>query len=152
MPPESGVPARIVRFATFEVDLQAREVRKGGLKLRLYGQPFEILAMLLAQPGELVSREQFRERLWPTDTFVDFDHGVNTAINRLRDALGDSADNPRFIETLPRRGYRFIAPVESNAPAEQASAPVSPAVPETQPVLATDAGNAPHKGKKFAWI
>src|SRR5271166_6182322 len=120
MAPENGPPPRVIRFATFAVDLPTRELRKSGLKLRLHGQPFEVLAMLLEKPGELVSREQLRERLWPTDTFVDFDHGVNTAINRLREALGDSADNPRFIETLPRRGYRFIAPVESSAPPAQA--------------------------------
>src|SRR5215469_4294056 len=115
MAPGNGPSPRIVRFATFEVDLEARELRKNGRKLKLQGQPFEVLAMLLERPGELVGRERLRERLWSTDTFVDFDHGVNTAINRLREALGDSADNPRFIETLPRRGYRFIAPVESSA-------------------------------------
>jgi predicted ATPase/DNA-binding winged helix-turn-helix (wHTH) protein len=113
MAPENGPTPRILRFATFEVDLQARELRKNGLKLKLHGQPFEVLGMLLERPGQVVNREQLRERLWPTDTFVDFDHGVNTAINRLREALGDSADNPRFIETLPRRGYRLIAPIES---------------------------------------
>jgi TolB-like protein/Flp pilus assembly protein TadD len=122
MAPENGPPPRILRFATFEVDLQARELRKNGLKLKLHGQPFEVLAMLLERPGEMVNREQLRERLWPTDTFVDFDHGVNTAINRLRDALGDSADNPRFIETLPRRGYRFIVPVTQVAPVHAARA------------------------------
>src|SRR5215472_16098151 len=122
MAPENGPSPRIIRFATFELDLQARELRKNGLKLKFHGQPFEVLAMLLERPGKLVSREQLRERLWPTDTFVDFDHGVNTAINRLREALGDSADNPRFIETLPRRGYRFIAPVEPGTGVVQAAA------------------------------
>src|SRR5215469_3693141 len=112
MAPENGPKPGILRFATLEVDLQARELRKNGLKLRLHGQPFQVLAMLLETPSEVVNREQLRERLWPTDTFVDFDHGVNTAINHLREALGDSADNPRFIETLPRREYRFIAPIE----------------------------------------
>ncbi|HET7106809.1 MAG TPA: winged helix-turn-helix domain-containing protein [Candidatus Acidoferrum sp.] len=148
MPSESGVPARIVRFATFEVDLQSGELRKNGLKLKLHGQPFAVLAMLLERPGELVSREQLRERLWPTDTFVDFDHGVNTAINRLRESLGDSADNPRFVETLPRRGYRFIGSVEPSAPAPQTSLTVNPAVPETPPAPA----EPPRKYKKLAWI
>jgi TolB-like protein/DNA-binding winged helix-turn-helix (wHTH) protein/tetratricopeptide (TPR) repeat protein len=129
MAPENGPLPRIVRFATFAVDMQTGELRKSGLKLKLHGQPFEVLAMLLEKPGEVVGREQLRERLWPTDTFVDFDHGVNTAINRLREALGDSADNPRFIETLPRRGYRFIAPVESSAPPAQTAPPVEAAKP-----------------------
>jgi TolB-like protein/DNA-binding winged helix-turn-helix (wHTH) protein/Tfp pilus assembly protein PilF len=105
----------MVRFATFEVDLNARELRKGGAKIKVHGQPFEVLAMLLERPGEIVPREDFKQKLWPTDTFVDFDHGVNTAINRLREALGDSAENPRFVETIPRRGYRFIGPVEPTA-------------------------------------
>lgn len=152
MAPENGPRPRILRFATFEVDLQARELRKNGLKLKLQGQPFEVLAMLLERPGELVGREQLRERLWPTDTFVDFDHGVNTAINRLREALGDSADNPRFIETLPRRGYRFLASVESNAPALPASPPVASVVPETLPVPGKESGASPQDRKRFVWI
>jgi TolB-like protein/DNA-binding winged helix-turn-helix (wHTH) protein len=152
MAPENGPPPRIIRFATFAVDLQTRELHKNGLKLRLHGQPFEVLAMLLEKPSEVVGREQLRERLWPTDTFVDFDHGVNTAINRLREALGDSADNPRFIETLPRRGYRFIAPVEPSAGVAHAAAPVSAAVPETPPAAATEADGASSKLKNFVWI
>ena len=115
MATESTSRIRIVRFGTFEADLDARELRKSGVKIKLHGQPFELLAMLLERPSEVVPREDLRQRLWPTDTFVDFDHGVNTAVNRLREALGDSAENPRFIETVPRRGYRFIAPVESHA-------------------------------------
>jgi TolB-like protein/DNA-binding winged helix-turn-helix (wHTH) protein/tetratricopeptide (TPR) repeat protein len=152
MAPENGPLPRIIRFATFAVDLQTRELRKGGLKLKLHGQPFEVLAMLLEKPGEVVGREQLRERLWPTDTFVDFDHGVNTAINRLREALGDSADNPRFIETLPRRGYRFIASVEPGASVAQVAVPVSAAVPETPIAAGTQARGASHKWKHFAWI
>ena len=112
MATEPTTRSRIVRFGTFEADLTTRELRKGGLRIKLQGQPFEILVMLLERPGELVTREDLQQRLWPTDTFVDFDHGVNAAINRLREALGDSADAPRFVETLPRRGYRFIAQVE----------------------------------------
>jgi TolB-like protein/DNA-binding winged helix-turn-helix (wHTH) protein/Tfp pilus assembly protein PilF len=103
---------RNVRFGVFEADLEAGELRKHGLRLKLSEQPFQILAMLVARPGEIVSREVLRERLWPSDTFVDFDHGLNNAVMRLREVLGDSSDHPRFIETLPRRGYRFIAPVE----------------------------------------
>jgi len=102
--------AQVVRFATFEVDLQAGEVRKAGLKLKFGGQPFQVLAILLEQPGAIVTREELQKRLWP-DTFVDVDHNLNTAINKIREALGDSAENPRFVETLPRRGYRFIASV-----------------------------------------
>jgi DNA-binding winged helix-turn-helix (wHTH) protein/Tfp pilus assembly protein PilF len=102
---------RILRFGTFEVNLRSGELRKNGLRIKLHGQPFEVLTMLLEQPGQVVTREELRLRLWPTDTFVNFDHGVNTAINKLREALGDSADNPRFVETLPRRGYRLLPDV-----------------------------------------
>jgi DNA-binding winged helix-turn-helix (wHTH) protein len=98
----------LVRFGTFEVDLRAGELRKAGVKLRLTGQPFQVLAILLETPGKLVSREELQKRLWP-DTFVDVDHNLNTAINRIREVLGDSAESPRFVETLPRRGYRFVA-------------------------------------------
>ena len=115
MATESTARSRIVRFGIFETDLSTRELRKGGVRIKLHGQPFEVLALLLERPGEVIAREEFRQRLWPTDTFVDFDHGVNTAINRLREALGDSAESPRFVETLSRRGYRFIAPVDSEA-------------------------------------
>jgi len=106
--------ANVVRFANFELDLDAGELRKNGIRLKLSGQPFQVLAILLEQPGAIVTREQLRKRLWP-DTFVDFDHNLNSAINRIREALGDSAESPRFLETLPRRGYRFIAPVEGAA-------------------------------------
>ena len=102
------------KFGTFEVDLRARELRKGGIRIRLQDQPFEILAMMLDRPGEVVTREELSQRLWPSGTFVDFEHSLNAAVKRLRAALGDEADNPRFVETLHRRGYRFIAPVESS--------------------------------------
>jgi TolB-like protein/DNA-binding winged helix-turn-helix (wHTH) protein/Tfp pilus assembly protein PilF len=124
MTTEPSARARTVRFGTFEADLGTRELRKGGMRIKLQGQPFEVLAMLLERPGEVVPREELQQRLWPTDTFVDFDHGVNTAINRLREALGDSAENPRFVETLPRRGYRFIAPLEP-----QVGVPITSGVP-----------------------
>lgn len=100
------------RFGVFEVSLSAFELRKHGIRVRLRGQPFEVLGLLLQQPGEIVTREQLRACLWPTDTFVDFEHGLNTAVKKLRAALGDSPENSRYIETIPRHGYRFIAPVE----------------------------------------
>jgi len=107
---EARSPA-ILRFGPFEVDVRAGELRKQGVRIKLQDQPFHVLTALLRQPGEVVTREALRSQNWPADTFVDFDNSLNTAINKLREALGDSADNPRFIETLPRRGYRFIAPV-----------------------------------------
>jgi TolB-like protein/Tfp pilus assembly protein PilF len=103
----------VIHFGVFEADLRAGELRRNGLKVKLQEQPFQILAMLLKRPGEIVTREEVRARLWSADTFVDFDHGLNSAIQRLRDALGDSAENPGFVETVARRGYRFIAPVAS---------------------------------------
>ena len=128
MKPDLTLPARRYRFGVFEVDLRSGELRKAGIRIRLQSQPFEVLLMLLTQPGEIVTREELQKKLWPTDIFVDFDHGMNTAINKLRDALSDSADTPRYIETLPRRGYRFIAPVESTAWAEAEIVNVLPAV------------------------
>src|SRR5260221_9379666 len=108
----SEVPSfKIQRFGVFEVDLRSGELRKQGVRIKLQEQPFHVLTVLLQRPGEVVTREELRNQNWPADTFVDFDNSLNTAINKLREALGDSADNPRFIETLPRRGYRFIAPV-----------------------------------------
>src|SRR5258708_3215438 len=105
-------PADVLRFGVFEVDVRAGELRKKGVRIKLQDQPFQVLAVLLQHPGEVVTREELRSQNWPADTFVDFDNGLNTAINKLREALGDSADSPRFIETLPRRGYRFIASVD----------------------------------------
>ena len=101
-----------VRFGVFEVDLRAGELRKHGLRIRLQEQPFQVLEMLLLKPREVVTRDELRNKLWPADTFVDFDHGLNKAINKIRDALGDSAENPRFVETVARRGYRFIVDVK----------------------------------------
>jgi cholera toxin transcriptional activator len=105
---------RFVRFGVFELDLAAGELRKSGAKLRLQEQPFQVLALLLERPGDVITREEIRQKLWPADTFVDFDHSLNTAVNKLRETLGDSASNPRYIETLARRGYRFIAPVQNS--------------------------------------
>ena len=118
--------ARIVRFGIFEVDLNASELRKHGLRLKLPEQPFQILAMLLERPGEIITRDELRNRLWQTDTFVDFDHGLNNAVMRLREVLGDSSDSPRFVETIPRRGYRFIAHVDEVFPSSPAPAAHEP--------------------------
>ena len=106
----------LVRFSVFELDLHTRELRKNGVRLKLQDQSFQILQALLERPGELVTREELRQRIWDDDTFVDFDQGLNRAVNKLREALGDGAAAPRFIETLPRRGYRFIAPVAEPNP------------------------------------
>jgi cholera toxin transcriptional activator len=106
---------RIARFGVFELDLAAGELRKSGAKLRLQEQPFQVLALLLERAGDVVTRDELRQKLWPSDTFVDFDHSLNTAVNKLRETLGDSASSPRYIETLARRGYRFIVPVQTDA-------------------------------------
>jgi TolB-like protein/DNA-binding winged helix-turn-helix (wHTH) protein/Flp pilus assembly protein TadD len=110
--PTLATAARVLRFDSFELDLRSGELRKRGVKLRLQGQPLQLLAILLQSPGNLVTREELRSQLWPADTFVDFDHSLHNAVGRIREALSDSAEIPRFIETLPRRGYRFIATVE----------------------------------------
>src|SRR6266852_3233055 len=107
---EARSPA-ILRFGTFEVDARSGELRKQGVRIKLQDQPFHVLTALLRQPGEVVTRDELRAQIWPDDTFVDFDNSLNTSVNKVREALADSADSPRFIETLPRRGYRFIAPV-----------------------------------------
>ncbi len=102
---------RQFRFGAFEVNEAVGELRKNGIRIKLHAQPFQILVMLLERPSELVTREEMRRRLWDEDTFVDFDHGLNTAVNKLREALGDLASQPRHIETVPGKGYRFLAPV-----------------------------------------
>jgi TolB-like protein/DNA-binding winged helix-turn-helix (wHTH) protein len=117
---ETPVPVlNVFRFGVFEVDLQSSELRKSGIKLKLQDQPLQVLIALLEKPSVVVGREELRKKLWDADTFVDFEHSLGTAINKIREALGDSAENPRFIETLPRRGYRFIAPVTSVSAADQ---------------------------------
>src|SRR5258707_865801 len=113
---ETAQPALPKRFGTFEFDPLARQLRKHGHTIRLHGQPLEILGLLLEHPAEVVLREDLRAKLWPEDTFVDFEHSLNAAVNKLREALGDDANSPRFIETVPRRGYRFIAPIEGALP------------------------------------
>jgi DNA-binding winged helix-turn-helix (wHTH) protein/TolB-like protein len=117
-------PAETIRFGAFELDLRAGELRKDGARIKLHNQPFQVLTLLIEHPGQIVTREELRQKLWGSDTFVDFDVGLNSAIKKLRDALGDAADAPRFIETVPRRGYRFIglqirkpaAPLRSRVP------------------------------------
>lgn len=110
-PPQTG---RRFRFGVFEADTATGELRKSGIRLRLQDQPFQVLVLMLERPGEILTRDELRQKLWPEGTFVDFDHSLNSIINKLRDVLGDSANNPRFIETLARRGYRFVAPVSLN--------------------------------------
>src|SRR5277367_490497 len=117
-----------VRFGPFEANLPTGELFSNGKRIRVPAQSFQVLQMLLDHPGDLVTREQLRSLLWPSDTFVDFEHGLNAAVNRLRDALHDSADRPRWIETLPRRGYRFIGTIEPSV--EPAAPPVAPKPPE----------------------
>ncbi len=109
---EANGSARVVRFGDFEADLQTGELHKSGVRVPLQGQPFQVCAILLSRSGELVTREELRQKVWPDDTFVDFDQALNTSIAKIRIALGDDANNPRFVETLPRRGYRFITPVD----------------------------------------
>jgi len=144
----SPASAGIISFGEFEADLRSRELRKKGARVRLPDQAFLVLAILLERPGQLVTREDIRKRLWPSDTFVDFDHGLNNAVNRLRDALEDSATVPRHIETLPRRGYRFIAAIN---PVPQSQA--SPVFPETEPQTARITGK-PSSQRTFLrrWI
>jgi Tol biopolymer transport system component/DNA-binding winged helix-turn-helix (wHTH) protein len=130
------VTARIVRFSVFELDLRAGELRKAGRRLNLPDQPFQLLAALLERPGDIVTRDELQQRLWRSDTFVDFDRGLNAAIKRLRDVLGDSADTPRFVETVPRRGYRFlgsVGPEAQPASAESVADPVPLPPPVAEP-------------------
>ncbi len=141
---ETTPPNANARFGMYEVDLRAGELRRKNRPVRLQEQPFQILAMLLAHAGEIVTREELKQKLWPADTFVDFDHSLNTAINKLREALGDSADNPRFVETLPRRGYRFIYPVGLQGQAALSTAPS----PEPAPFFPA---GAPGWGRIARW-
>jgi TolB-like protein/DNA-binding winged helix-turn-helix (wHTH) protein len=141
-----------VRFGSFRVDLASHELRSNGRKINLQEKPFQVLAVLLEQPGDLVTREDLRHKLWPADTFVDFEHSINTAINKVREALEDSGDHPRYIETIPRRGYRFIAPVEvSSSAAAPGGAGFTPAAAEIATAEAQKVPSvwraAPYQGK-----
>lgn len=135
MPPDTDI--RLYRFGVFEADPRSGELRKNGARLRLQEQPFQILVRLLQNSGAVVTREELRRQLWPADTFVDFDHSLNTAIGKLREALDDSASSPRFLETLPKRGYRFLAPVQivdaNGRPVSEAPVAASPAAAESRP-------------------
>src|SRR5580692_1360112 len=105
-------PTALIRFGVFEADVRAGELRRNGVRVRLQDLPFRALTLLLSRPGEVITREEFRQALWPADVFVDFEQGISSAVMRLRDALRDSADNPVFIETIERRGYRWIGPIQ----------------------------------------
>ncbi len=128
-------PARRYRFGAFEADASTGELRRQGIRIKLHAQPFQVLLMLLDRPGEVLSREEISRALWSDGTFVDYDHGVNSAVNRIREALGDAAGNPRFVETLARRGYRFVAPVETitNDAEPQPGPTRQPSPPSTLP-------------------
>jgi cholera toxin transcriptional activator len=148
MPASSG-ESGILRFGVFEVDLAAGELRKSGARMRLQEQPFQVLVVLLENAGRVVTRDDLRQKVWPADTFVDFDHSLNTAVNKIREALNDSASSPRFVETLARRGYRFIAPVNGveTLPTKSSEVSSSEAGVTTEPTAlpALDVP-APHRG------
>jgi TolB-like protein/DNA-binding winged helix-turn-helix (wHTH) protein/Flp pilus assembly protein TadD len=151
--PDEQLPRGRLRFGVFELDLRSGELRKHGLRIRLQEQPVQVLAMLLEHAGELVSREELQKKLWPADTFVDFDHGLNKAINKIRDALGDSAESPRFVETVARRGYRFLAEVKA---VDAAPVPSAGPADRSAPVMEPDDGrldetNSAHRGPSLAW-
>src|ERR1700733_3421839 len=155
---QTEIPVPIVKFGVFEVDLRAGELTRLGKRVRLQDQPFQLLAMLLAKPGVVVTREELHLKLWP-ETTVDFDHGLNKAVSKIREALGDSADNPRFIETVARRGYKFLAdvtvvgdeqplpetvdlaPRQNAGPLELPAAAASPAI--ATPVISSDVTASP---------
>ena len=147
MPEDQQLTGR-VRFGVFEVDLRGGELRKHGLRIRLQEQPFQVLAMVLERAGEVVTREDLQKKLWPADTFVDFDHGLNKAINKIRDALGDSAGSPRYVETVARRGYRFLAEVKL-ADAAHVALPPSPNVPEPTAPSLPDLAVKPSMPERF---
>jgi len=148
---------RIIRFGVFDFDLKTGELRKHGLLIKLQGQPVDVLAMLLEHPGEVVTREDLQKRLWPADVYVDFELSLNAAVKRLRAALGDSADTPRFVETLSRRGYRFVAPISliSEPPSPLAPAQASPieeAAPAAAEILLEETPPAPARRRILPWV
>ena len=140
--PRPARSANVVRFDVFEVDLRAEELYKAGRKIKLQVQPFHVLRILLERPGEVVTREEMQKLLWPADTFVDFDHSLNTAIKKLRQALCDDKKKPRFVETLPKRGYRFLVGVKRPAPSSAARE-----TPVAAPACAKDAAASPWVGR-----
>src|SRR5271170_3020094 len=145
-----------LRFGVFEVDLRAGELRKHGRRVRLQEQPFQVLSMLLERSGEVVTREELQKTLWPSDTFVDFDHGINKVISKIREVLGDSAESPRFVETVARRGYRFLAEVKvADAAPVRSPEPATPPHPLAEAGGRPDLGDNPEMGKSrprlLAW-
>ena len=153
---ENHQPDGRLRFGVFEVNLRTGELHKHGLRVRLQEQPFQVLTMLLAYPGEVVTREELHKRLWPADTFVDFDHGLNKAVNKIRDALGDSAESPRFVETVARRGYRFLAEVKAADAAPVRSPELAPPLLPTaeardRPDFAVKLAKPKHRLPSIAW-
>src|SRR5580704_17710390 len=140
--PKAARSAHVTRFDVFEVDLRAEELDKAGRKIKLQVQPFHVLAVLLERPGEVVTREELQKRLWSADTFVDFDHSLNTAIKKLRQALSDDKKKPRFVETLPKRGYRFLVGVKRPAPSYAARE-----TPVAGPASAKEAAASPLVGR-----
>src|SRR6516162_7749769 len=149
--------SHVARFEDFVADLRTGELFKNGKKIRLQVQPFQVLALVVQRPGELVSRDELRDKLWPDNTFVDFDDGLNTAVRKLRQVLHDSPDHPQYIETLPRRGYRFIAPVTTaspspphDEPAPDVSERVIKAAGREERVTEARAVSRTHKGWKLA--
>jgi DNA-binding winged helix-turn-helix (wHTH) protein len=131
----SQKPAKGYRFGVFEVDSTRLELRRRGIRVKLHSQPFQVLFMLLDRPGEILTREEICRELWPDGTFVDYEHGLNSAMNRLREALGDKASNPKFVETMARRGYRFLAPVERIEVGDEAIQEVPEQVAEASPSI-----------------
>src|ERR1041384_7968853 len=150
---ESQFRAR-VRFGVFEADLRTGELRKHGSRIRLQQQPFQVLALLLERRGETVTRDELRDRLWAADTFVDFDHGLNKAINKIRDTLGDSATSPRFVETVARRGYRFIADVAVlDEPASDGNTAALPPIVDVWPTTqAIERVAVPVRHRRQVWL
>src|SRR5215467_1685614 len=138
---DASQPAQLLRFGSFELDARAGELLKGGERIRLQEQPLQILNMLLAAPGQVVLREEIQRKLWPNQTVVEFDHGINAAVKRLRTALGDSADAPRYIETLARRGYRFIGTVGEESSIGIQSKPVSNGIGDTSDLVGQTVGH-----------
>src|SRR6202162_377018 len=150
---ESPPPNSVVRFGTYEVSLQSGEVRKAGLRIRVQQQPMKLLEILLECPGEVVTREELRNRVWPNESFGDFDQALNIAIGKLRSALGDSAENPRYIETLPKRGYRFIAEVSVADADDRTKRPESAAgdIPGTESGLQLQGAGSTVAPKRRQW-
>src|SRR5215475_9427965 len=144
---EAQDQTRRMRFGAFDADLRSGELHKHGIRLKLQDQPFRVLAFLLKRPGDVVTREELRKQLWPADTFVDFDTGLNSAIKKLRDVLGDSAERPRYIETLPRRGYRFVGSVEAVTTPRGAAAPNGVQQPSDQSPIPLQANSASLRGR-----